>query len=753
MDNVKGPEWSMSILIMMLFILIYPLSGEGLADDGIYHDPVVTLLDEKMADQIDENGTIGGSFDIYWFADDLQDGSDIWIELNYRNDDLVWRAIAKDQPNDGHYRWNTTGSDVPDGNGYSLKAVAYDQDCNHQEAYSELLFCVENPDSPTLSSISIHEGMTVSGVLNITWTCFDPDPQDSLTCEISICSDLLEEFSALCVQDGYRDHYLLDTVDLDNAEGYRMRLVVTDGTGLSAELISGNFTITNEQDIGCSLRSPLGGEVVERSVPIIWDCEVQGEIGEKLRVNIHSLQEGRSQWEIVMEALPLSGSYQWNVLDLDDGEYRLRVDVCDEEDTVMNRTYLDLIIFNPDPPELTPVFWESETVTFTAYYGVKAVDPDAGETALLQVSYLISADGVNWELLSSNLNATGTFIFDCSEYLEGRYLVKARVIDPTVTYLVTEFVFEPLIIERPDSPTVEFIAPPADDTPVSGDLRLDWMGNDRDGDDLTYSLFIRRAGEGWIEIEGDLLPWYTNYTIDTSLLSPGNYEVMVVAEDSSPHHLSQTDTTGAFFVVNGVVAQEGSEPSSLGGTLLITAALISALIGVMISYILIRRDRRMGSMDRPPLNEQPPEMPVQDNMSEGGDVEKERRDEEVRKMYDDIIGLFGRRGENGSESEDGTRVDDLELIFCGFDDNDLQSYRVLGLEMNARPEEIEGAYRRLIKRFHPDKVSDDTPTLKRRSMVLAARLNRAKEILTKPESRAMLDSKIREMESEFFRKY
>ena len=116
---------------------------------------MVILLDEKMADQIDENGTIGGSFDIYWFADDLQDGCDIWIELNYRNEDLAWKVIARDQPNDGHYCWNTTVDEVPDGNGYSLKAIAHDQDYNYQEAYSELLFSVENPDSPTLSSISI----------------------------------------------------------------------------------------------------------------------------------------------------------------------------------------------------------------------------------------------------------------------------------------------------------------------------------------------------------------------------------------------------------------------------------------------------------------------------------------------------------------------------------------------------------------------------------------------------------------------
>ena len=752
MDNVKGSGWFVSILVMMLFILIYPLSGEGLADEGIYHDPVISFLDEKMADQIDENGTIGGSFDIYWFADDLQDGCDIWIELNYRNEDLVWKAIAKDQLNDGHYCWNTTGSDVPDGNGYSLKAIAYDQDHNHQEAYSELLFSVENPDSPTLSSISIHEGMTVSGIQNITWTCYDPDPQDNMNCEISICSNILDEFSSLCVQDGYKDYYLLDTLDLTNAEGYRMRLVVTDETGLSAELISGAFTIDNRLDISCSLRSPQRGEVVERSVPIIWDCDVQDVIREALKVNIHSLREGESQWEIIMEALPLSGSYQWDVLDLDDGEYRLRVDICDEEDTVLNRTYLDLRIYNPDPPDITPVFWESETVTFTAYYGIKAADPDAGETALLRVSYLLSSDGVNWELISSNLNATGTFIFDCSKYLEGRYLVKARVIDPTVTYLVTEFVFEPLIIERPDSPTVEFIAPPTDGTPVHGDLRLDWLGNDRDGDDLTYSLFIRRAGEGWKEIEGDLSTSSTNCTIDTSLLSPGLYEVMVVAEDSSPHHLSQTDITGAFYVVNDVVPEEGSSSSPLVA-LLIIAALVSVAIGVMTSYVLIRRERRIGSMEKPQSDEQYIERPVEDEGSGGGGIEKDGRDEEVRKMYDDIIGLFGRRGENGSESEDVTRIDDLELLFCGFDDTDLQSYRILGLDMNARPEEIEVAYRRLIKRFHPDKVSDDTPTLKKRSMILAARLNRAKDILTKPESRAMLDSKIREMESEFFRKY
>lgn len=61
-------------------------------------------------------------------------------------------------------------------------------------------------------------------------------------------------------------------------------------------------------------------------------------------------------------------------------------------------------------------------------------------------------------------------------------------------------------------------------------------------------------------------------------------------------------------------------------------------------------------------------------------------------------------------------------------------YQVLGVEMDAPPEEIQAAYRRLAKAFHPDLNSGSSQAAER-----MARLNVAKSVLLDPETRAIYD--------------
>jgi hypothetical protein len=61
-------------------------------------------------------------------------------------------------------------------------------------------------------------------------------------------------------------------------------------------------------------------------------------------------------------------------------------------------------------------------------------------------------------------------------------------------------------------------------------------------------------------------------------------------------------------------------------------------------------------------------------------------------------------------------------------------YRLLGVEVDAPPEEIQAAYRRLAKAFHPDLNSGSTDAAER-----MARLNVAKSVLLDRDTRAIYD--------------
>ena len=56
-------------------------------------------------------------------------------------------------------------------------------------------------------------------------------------------------------------------------------------------------------------------------------------------------------------------------------------------------------------------------------------------------------------------------------------------------------------------------------------------------------------------------------------------------------------------------------------------------------------------------------------------------------------------------------------------------YEILGVEHNASPKDIDKAFKKLYRKYHPDKSLDD----KNRANTITAALNRAKEILDNPK--------------------
>ncbi|XP_074109454.1 dnaJ homolog subfamily C member 11 [Cotesia typhae] len=70
--------------------------------------------------------------------------------------------------------------------------------------------------------------------------------------------------------------------------------------------------------------------------------------------------------------------------------------------------------------------------------------------------------------------------------------------------------------------------------------------------------------------------------------------------------------------------------------------------------------------------------------------------------------------------------------------NEVDYYTFLNVSRNATPEEIQQAYRRQSRLYHPDKHVD--PILKKKAEVLFSRTNKAYEVLSDPHQRAIYDS-------------
>lgn len=71
-------------------------------------------------------------------------------------------------------------------------------------------------------------------------------------------------------------------------------------------------------------------------------------------------------------------------------------------------------------------------------------------------------------------------------------------------------------------------------------------------------------------------------------------------------------------------------------------------------------------------------------------------------------------------------------------------YELLSVAVDAQPEEIKGAFRREIARYHPDKVEHLGPEFLQIAETRAAELTEAYRILSDPASRAQYDGQLRD---------
>lgn len=89
---------------------------------------------------------------------------------------------------------------------------------------------------------------------------------------------------------------------------------------------------------------------------------------------------------------------------------------------------------------------------------------------------------------------------------------------------------------------------------------------------------------------------------------------------------------------------------------------------------------------------------------------------------------FGQDGTRGFRQE-GPHHQQQEETRAGFDASDLQSnwFRTLEVSEQASPEEITAAYKRLIRLYHPDKVSNLGPEIQAVATEKAKAINAAYE--------------------------
>ncbi len=151
-----------------------------------------------------------------------------------------------------------------------------------------------------------------------------------------------------------------------------------------------------------------------------------------------------------------------------------------------------------------------------------------------------------------------------------------------ITIFVEHVLNEARILNNIEMFYVEVLSPIEEQPPVlnlltpvgsgnySGDITISWTGSDPDGDDLTYSIYIK-SNDDWIRIFQDL----TNTSIiwDTTTVENGDYELKVEANDGM--FTTSAQTASPFTIDNPTTKRIGF---SLYGTIAISIISIGVIV-------------------------------------------------------------------------------------------------------------------------------------------------------------------------------
>lgn len=276
----------------------------------------------------------------------------------------------------------------------------------------------------------------------------------------------------------------LDTLDLEEGDGiYTFRLVVKDTRNeMSAE--SRVIVKVYNPDAPIISEKALNPTPAAKKATLTWGAydddpaETEG-----LKVWI-----GRSQrletgtetlaWTYLAEGIPNSGRFVMDVSSLDDGNYKIMLEVYDCTAVNLSAMYmLDLVVDNNDPPVLgftqspPPASNNSGIISFTW----SGSDPE-GKNVAYDIYYRLSGT-TNWITIASSLS-TSTFSWNTSSLTTGDYQLRIVGIDSSTERLESEVITEPFHV---------YVVPKDIDVGPTDDDDDDTGGN---GNDMTTVILL-----------------------------------------------------------------------------------------------------------------------------------------------------------------------------------------------------------------------------------------------------------------------
>lgn len=268
--------------------------------------------------------------------------------------------------------------------------------------------------APRVEKTAPGGGDTWAGRQEIKWTATDPDdPADALSVDLYWSRDGGEwhEIAKGLANSG---SYMWNTASVGlGGDAFRVRIVVTDPAGQSAEIISEPFTIINDAPTAAFSFSPSPATVTS----VVEFVDESTDDGEIVAWHWEFGDGAESSEQNPKHQYSAKRKFTVNLTVTDNGEL---TGVCEKQVQVVN-VAPTVRILRPEA---------GETWTRAREIEYEASDAD-GDPLTIRLEYDYLGDEAGWQLIADGRENAGKYLWDISKLAKGgRYRVRVAAADP-----------------------------------------------------------------------------------------------------------------------------------------------------------------------------------------------------------------------------------------------------------------------------------------------------------------------------------
>ncbi|MBN1390460.1 MAG: hypothetical protein JXA22_07455 [Candidatus Thermoplasmatota archaeon] len=376
----------------------------------------------------------------------------------------------------------------------------------------------------------------VEGEFDIRWRAEDKEDGSSLEIDLYYARNR-DEWTLIKEKAPNTGSYKWDTSDprVPDGDGYKVRIVAIDSDLMVGEAVfSSEFEINNPDPPLLLVNYPNPeGEVMTGTGEVRWKAWDDEDDILDLTVDIGISDDLGAEYDILAEGLENTGSYQFDTLELSDGDrYVIEVRVTDPRGLMNTSSSSVFSIFNNDPPTvsfLSPSRDEKVGGKVNVVWEALDQEDDASDLTF-DLSIMFVEEGT-WTKLASVEDNTGYYELDTLQLglSDGDHRLRIMVRDSSGEY--SEEVFMDIEIYNPDLP--EILNTQAPRSPLMGVVQFHYTLDDPDAGEtefLSPGFYLSGDGELWVPLDENVVNTGT-FDLDTRAMDDGEYRLKIRVYD------------------------------------------------------------------------------------------------------------------------------------------------------------------------------------------------------------------------------